>query len=158
MGAGSTVGAIDNPTQRGVQTDHPLIAGSSPEGAVRDHFSRDWEDEKLITRRFGPGKDENVSLHAGAGAIAFIDAALLAFIMRVEFGVTMDRYEIIIYWSDDDEAFVAEVPELPGCMAHGPTQEDALAQAKEAMSLWVETAEADGQPVPAPKGRRLMYA
>ena len=70
----------------------------------------------------------------------------------------MDRYEIIIYWSDEDQAFVADVPELPGCMAHGSTHEEALANAKEAMQLWMESARADGQPVPAPSGKRLIYA
>lgn len=72
--------------------------------------------------------------------------------------MTMDRYEIIIYWSEDDQTFVADVPELPGCMAHGSTHEEALANAKEAMQLWIESARADGQPVPAPKGQRLLYA
>jgi predicted RNase H-like HicB family nuclease len=70
----------------------------------------------------------------------------------------MDRYEVIIYWSNDDAAFVAEVPELAGCMAHGASQEAALANAKEAMALWVESALADGQPVPQPRGQRLMFA
>ncbi len=54
----------------------------------------------------------------------------------------MDRYETIIHWSDDDQAFVADVPELPGCMAHGATHEEALANAKEAMQLWIESARA----------------
>ena len=70
----------------------------------------------------------------------------------------MNKYEIIIYWSDEDQAFVAEVPELPGCSAHGATQEAALANAKDALSLWVETAKEFGDPVPEPKGRRLMLA
>ncbi len=70
----------------------------------------------------------------------------------------MYRYEVIIYWSSDDEAFVAEVPELPGCMAHGESYESALANAQEAISLWVETAEEFGDPVPEPKGRRLQFA
>lgn len=70
----------------------------------------------------------------------------------------MDRYEIIIYWSEDDQAFVADVPELPGCLAHGASHEEALDNAKEAMALWVETARQDGQPVPAPKGHRLVFA
>lgn len=69
----------------------------------------------------------------------------------------MDRYEIIMYWSNEDDAFIAEVPELPGCMAHGDSQEDALANIKEAMRLWVETAREFGDPVPEPRGR-LMYA
>lgn len=69
----------------------------------------------------------------------------------------MDRYEIIMYWSKQDDAFIAEVPELPGCMAHGATQEDALASVKEAMRLWIDTAHEFGDPVPEPRGR-LMYA
>ena len=70
----------------------------------------------------------------------------------------MSKYEVIIYWSDDDGAFVAEVPELPGCCAHGPTQEAALASAQEAIGLWLDTASEHGDPVPVPKGRRLMLA
>ena len=70
----------------------------------------------------------------------------------------MDKYEIIIYWSEEDQAFVAEVPELPGCAAHGDTQESALANAKEAASLWIETAKEFGDPIPQPKGRRLLLA
>ncbi len=69
----------------------------------------------------------------------------------------MDRYEIILYWSAEDSAFIAEVPELPGCMAHGDTQEDALANVKEAMRLWLDTAREFGDPIPEPRGR-LMYA
>lgn len=69
----------------------------------------------------------------------------------------MERYEIILYWSDEDAAFIAEIPELPGCMAHGDTQEDALANAKEAMQLWLATAREFGDPIPEPRGR-LMYA
>lgn len=69
-----------------------------------------------------------------------------------------NKYEIIIYWSDDDNAFVAEVPELPGCMAHGDSHEAALANAKDAIQLWIDTAEKFGDPVPEPKGRRLILA
>lgn len=70
----------------------------------------------------------------------------------------MNKYEVIIYWSNEDESFVAEVPELPGCAAHGPTQESALASAQEAIRLWIETAREFGDPIPAPKGRRLILA
>ena len=70
----------------------------------------------------------------------------------------MDKYEVIIYWSAEDQAFVAEVPELPGCAAHGSTQEAALANAKDALSLWIDTAKEFGDPIPEPKGRRLMLA
>ncbi len=70
----------------------------------------------------------------------------------------MQRYEIIIYWSDEDKVFVADVPELPGCIAHGPTEELALSNVKDAMQLWIDTAKEFGDPIPEPKGRRLMYA
>lgn len=68
------------------------------------------------------------------------------------------KYEVIIYWSEEDAAFVAEVPELPGCMAHGSSPAEALAQAQEAMRLWIDTAREFGDPIPEPKGRRLIYA
>lgn len=70
----------------------------------------------------------------------------------------MYKYEIIIYWSREDAAFIAEVPELPGCMAHGETPEDALKSAKEAIQLWIDTAKELGDPVPEPKGERLIFA
>ncbi len=69
-----------------------------------------------------------------------------------------NRYEIIIFWSDEDAAFVADVPELPGCMAHGATHVKALENAQEAINLWVQTATELGRVVPSPKGRRLLYA
>ena len=65
----------------------------------------------------------------------------------------MYKYEIIIYWSNEDQAFVAEVLELSGCMAHGTTQELALKQVNEAIRLWIDTAKEFGDPVPEPKGR-----
>ena len=68
------------------------------------------------------------------------------------------KYEIILYWSRADRAFVAEVPELPGCMAHGDTQEAALRNANQAIELWIDTAHEFGDPVPEPKGERLMLA
>ena len=68
------------------------------------------------------------------------------------------KYEIIIYWSKIDGHYIAEVPELPGCMADGETLEDTLAMAQEVMQLWIETAQEDGWPIPEPKGRRLMFA
>jgi predicted RNase H-like HicB family nuclease len=70
----------------------------------------------------------------------------------------MNKYEVIIYWSEEDDAFVAEVPELAGCAAHGSTQEAALASAQDAMSLWIKTAKEFGDAVPAPKCRRLIFA
>lgn len=69
-----------------------------------------------------------------------------------------NRYEIIIFWSDEDQSFIADVPELPGCMAHGASHAEALENAQEAISLWLETAAEHGDPIPEPKGRRLVYA
>ena len=70
----------------------------------------------------------------------------------------MMKYEIIIYWSEEDKAFVADVPELPGCSAHGTTEETALRNAKDAIQLWIDTAKEFGDPIPEPKGRRLILA
>ncbi len=70
----------------------------------------------------------------------------------------MYRYEIIIYWSSEDELYIAEVPELSGCMAHGSSYDEALHNSKEAIQLWLDTAKEFGDPIPQPKGRRLMFA
>lgn len=67
------------------------------------------------------------------------------------------RYEIIMYWSTEDEAFIAEVPELAGCMADGETYDEALANARVVIQEWIETAQSLGRMIPKPKGR-LMYA
>ena len=67
------------------------------------------------------------------------------------------RYEVIIYWSDDDNAFVAEVPELPGCMADGRTYKEALRAVERIAREWIDTARELGREVPEPKGR-LKYA
>ena len=67
------------------------------------------------------------------------------------------KYEIIIYWSDEDESFIAEVPELPGCMADGKSYQEALQNAEIVISEWIETAFEYGRTIPLPKGR-LMYA
>ena len=68
----------------------------------------------------------------------------------------MHKFEIILYWSSEDRAFVAEVPELPGCMAHGDSQEAVLKHVNEAIQLWIDTAREFGDPIPQPKGERLM--
>jgi predicted RNase H-like HicB family nuclease len=73
----------------------------------------------------------------------------------------MHKYEIIIYWSEEDQAFVAEVPELPelpGCAAHGDTSDAALANCQNAIDLWLDTARAMARSIPVPKGRRLHLA
>jgi len=70
---------------------------------------------------------------------------------------TEPRYEIIIYWSDEDGAYIAEVPELPGCAADGVTYEAAVNNVKTVIAEWIEMAQEMGRPVPEPRGR-LMYA
>ncbi|MCH8012203.1 MAG: type II toxin-antitoxin system HicB family antitoxin [Candidatus Marinimicrobia bacterium] len=70
----------------------------------------------------------------------------------------MHKYEIIIFWDNDDQIYIADVPELPGCSAHGKTYDDALANVKDAIQLWIDTAKEYGDSVPEPKGHRLMYA
>ena len=69
-----------------------------------------------------------------------------------------ERFEIIICWSEEDQVFIADIPESPGCMAHGNTYEEALNSAKDAVRLWMDTARECGDPIPEPKGRRLVYA
>ncbi len=69
----------------------------------------------------------------------------------------MHRYEVIIYWSEEDNAYLAEVPELPGCMADGATYEEALKNAQVIIDEWIETAKNLGREIPTPKGR-LAFA
>ncbi|MBQ7713790.1 MAG: type II toxin-antitoxin system HicB family antitoxin [Oscillospiraceae bacterium] len=69
----------------------------------------------------------------------------------------MSKYEIILYWSAEDNAFIAEVPELAGCMADGESRMDALRNAEVVIAEWIETAKALGREIPAPRGR-LRYA
>lgn len=69
----------------------------------------------------------------------------------------MNKYELIIYWSEEYQAFIAEVPELPGCAADGKTYKEALANVEVIIREWIETAKELGQPIPQPKGR-LRYA
>ncbi|THJ19824.1 MAG: type II toxin-antitoxin system HicB family antitoxin [Nitrospira sp. CG24E] len=69
----------------------------------------------------------------------------------------MSKYEVIIYWSKDDQAFIAEVPELPGCAADGATYQEALASVETIIQEWIETAKDLGRPIPEPKGR-LAFA
>ena len=69
----------------------------------------------------------------------------------------MYKYEVIVYWSEEDEAYIAEIPELTGCMADGVTYEEALKNAQVVISEWIETAMSLGREIPSPKGR-LTYA
>lgn len=68
----------------------------------------------------------------------------------------MNKYEVILYWSDADGAYLAEVPELPGCMADGATRAEALSNAETVIAEWIETAKKLGRPIPGPKGK-LQY-
>lgn len=70
---------------------------------------------------------------------------------------TMTKYEVIIYWSDEDEAFIAEVPELPGCAADGETYQEALTNVEVIIEEWIETAQSLGRSIPEPRGR-LVFA
>ena len=70
---------------------------------------------------------------------------------------TEPRYEVIIYWSEDDHSLIAEVPELPGCAADGPSYEAAIASVKVAIAEWIEMAQEMGRAIPEPRGR-LLYA
>jgi predicted RNase H-like HicB family nuclease len=67
------------------------------------------------------------------------------------------KYEMIVFWSQEDQAYIVEVPELPGCMADGPTYQQAVANAEVVISEWIETAKDLGRPIPQPRGK-LMYA
>ncbi len=68
----------------------------------------------------------------------------------------MLKFEVILYWSNQDKAFIAEVPELPGCAADGPNYQEALANVEVVMREWIETARELGRPIPEPKGRLLF--
>ncbi len=68
------------------------------------------------------------------------------------------KYEIIIYWSEEDKIYIGEVPELLGCMAHGRTNKSALKHTMDAITAWIETALELGDTAPEPKGRKLAYA
>lgn len=63
---------------------------------------------------------------------------------------------MIVWWSEEDEAFIVDVPELPGCMAHGNTRSEAIASAEEAVAFWLQTAKEDGIAIPAPRGRLVV--
>jgi len=69
----------------------------------------------------------------------------------------MPKYEVIIYWSQEDQAFIAEVPELPGCAADGKSYQEALSNAEVVIQEWIETAKELGRAIPTPKGR-LVFA
>ena len=69
----------------------------------------------------------------------------------------MYKYEVIVYWSEADGAYIAEVPELPGCMADGATYEETVKNVQVIIAEWIETAKASGREIPPPKGR-LLYA
>ena len=69
----------------------------------------------------------------------------------------MSNYELILFWSEEDQAFIAEVPELPGCMADGASYAEAVANAEKVIQEWIQTAQEMGRPIPTPRGR-LRFA
>ncbi len=70
----------------------------------------------------------------------------------------MQKHSVLIYWSDEDEVFIAEALELPGCTAHGDSREEALRSIEEAMALWIDVSHEHGDSVPEPTGRRPLAA
>ena len=70
----------------------------------------------------------------------------------------MHKYELIIYWSEEDKAYIAEVPELAGCMADGESYQCALKNVQVIIDEWIDTAKKLGRKIPRPKGRKLVYA
>ena len=69
----------------------------------------------------------------------------------------MSKYELILFWSEEDQAFIAEVPELPGCMADGASYAEAVANAEKVIQEWIQTAQEMCRPIPTPRGR-LRFA
>ena len=70
----------------------------------------------------------------------------------------MHKYETVIYWSEEDQLYIAEVPDLPGCMAHGKTDMEALVNSRDAIELWISTAKEFGDPVPAPTDHSVKFS
>ena len=70
----------------------------------------------------------------------------------------MHKYETVIYWSEEDQLYIAEVPDLPGCLAHGKSDMEALLNSKEAIELWINTAKEFGDPVPVPTGHSMRFS
>jgi predicted RNase H-like HicB family nuclease len=77
-------------------------------------------------------------------------------ITHISLGVSMNKYTIEIFYSEEDEGYIAIVPELPGCSAFGETEEEALEEIKTAIELWIETAKKEGREVPKPKGKEIL--
>ena len=77
---------------------------------------------------------------------------------RSEAGWTLTKYEVILYWSQEDDVYVAEVPQLAGSAVHGSSQVEALRNAQDAIDLWLEAAREFGDPIPEPMGHRLILA
>jgi predicted RNase H-like HicB family nuclease len=107
--------------------------------------------DKLLEQVLRGSADANISFAGLRGLLR-----RLGFKERIR-GSQMPKYEVIIYWSSEDQAFIAEVPELPGCAADGKTYAEALANVEVVIQEWIETAKQLGRPIPAPKGR-LVFA
>lgn len=106
------------------------------------------QPDKLLSQILSGRADANID---------FKDMIRLLRSLGFDERIRMSKYEVIIYWSEDDDAYVAEVPELPGCMADGSTYQEAPANAETIIQAWIETAKELGRPIPEPKGK-LMYA
>ncbi|MDJ0706040.1 MAG: type II toxin-antitoxin system HicB family antitoxin [Leptolyngbyaceae cyanobacterium MO_188.B28] len=109
--------------------------------------------EKLRQKILSGSSDSNINF-----------SELCKLLIRLEFSERVRgdhhifiRYELIIYWSEEDSAFIVEVPELPGCMADGQTYQEAVTNAETIIQEWIDTAKELGRPIPSPKGR-LIYA
>lgn len=151
-----SVGFSDGRTLSVPVSWYPRLAHGSPEernnwSLIGSGVGIHWEDldEDISTLGLMEGKPSN------EGQESF--QQWLAAGKRSERVREVYRYEIILFWSKEDHAFVADVPELPGCMAHVDTYEASLANAREAIDLWIETAREIGDTVPEPHGR-LFYA
>ncbi|MCW3109012.1 MAG: type toxin-antitoxin system HicB family antitoxin [Segetibacter sp.] len=93
----------------------------------------------------------------GSKAKAYQVKQVREIIIKYKLVVMIPKYEIIIYWSQEDESFIAEVPELPGCMSDGKSHQEALKNVEQIISEWIETAIELGRTIPSPKGKP-MYA
>jgi predicted RNase H-like HicB family nuclease len=132
-----------------------VLSGASD--ADRLGFKKRVRGSHHLFRR--EGVEEMINLQRdGANAKPYQVRQVRWVITKYRLGNVEMKYEVIIYWSNDDEAFVAEVPELPGCIAHGSTQQAALRSAQNAADLWLETAKEMGDRIPEPRGRRLIFA
>lgn len=121
-----------------------------PKEALRSAL---WRILKLLTRQ---GKLVLQPLRDGSAKLYQV-RQVRSVVQQFGLGRKTMKYEVIMWWSEEDQAYLAEVPELPGCMADGLTHEELLRNLDEVVRLWMDAAQREGQPIPTPKGR-LRYA